>query len=135
MDGVVGANFDDVTMPKINPEYNGFIAPPDQDPIPVDVVHIQTAQQLAGIGGEQSADKYYVLDNDIDLVGEWVPIDDFRGVFDGRGYCVNNLYVLASSNRQYAGLFGPINVDGVVLKNVGINTGPNGITATSFGIE
>jgi len=129
LDGV-GANFDDVAMPKANPAYNGFIAPPDQDPIPVDAVHIQTAQQLAGIGGAQSANKYYVLDNDINLVDEWVPIADFRGTFDGRGHSVNNLYVLASSNRQYAGLFGRLTVAGVAIKNVAINTGSNGITAS-----
>ncbi|MCL2641990.1 MAG: dockerin type I domain-containing protein [Candidatus Bathyarchaeota archaeon] len=127
----VGANFDDIVMPKANPACNGFIAPPNKDPVPVDAVHIQTAQQLAGIGGVQSAGKCYVLDNDINLVGEWVPIDDFRGVFDGRGYRVNDLYVLASSNRQYVGLFGQINVAGVVIKNVGINTGLNGITASA----
>jgi hypothetical protein len=130
LDGVA-ANFADVAMPKANPAYNGFIVPPNHHSIPSGAIHIQTAQQLAGIGGAQSAGKYYVLDNDIDLVGEWVPIDDFRGTLDGYGHRVNNLYVLENSNRQYAGLFGQIDIAGVVIKNVAINTGPNGITVVS----
>jgi len=83
------------------------------------------------IGGLGSTGKYYVLDNNIDLVGEWVPINDFRGTFDGQGYSINNLYVLASSNRQYAGLFGQITVSGVTIKNVGVNISTNGITTAT----
>jgi|GEM_PF-2401845 len=110
-----------------------FIALAQNNSSTPDAIHIQNATQLAGIGGAQSAGKYYVLDNDINLVGEWVPVDDFRGTFDGQGYSVNNLYVLASSNRQYAGLFGKISVDGVTIKNVGININSNGLTASFFG--
>jgi len=108
-----------------------FMAGTDQTDVPKDAVHIQTADQLANIGGAQSVGRYFVLDNDIVLKDEWVPIDDFRGVFDGQGYSINNLYVLASSHRQFAGLFGQINaVDGIVIKNVGVNINVNGLTAT-----
>ena len=103
-DVTVGADFSNVSMP--NAGVTGFIAPIDPIPSGADVVHISTAAQLAAIGGASSAGKYYVLDNDINLTAEWVPIDFFHGTFDGRGYSINNLYVLESSKRQYAGLFG-----------------------------
>jgi len=99
--------------------------------VPSNAIHIQTAAQLAGIGGTQSAGKYYVLDNDINLVSAWVPINDFRGTFDGNGKVIKNLNVLASSssNRQYAGLFGQITTGSVAIKNLGVEIGSSGINA------
>jgi hypothetical protein len=98
--------------------------------VPKDAVHIQTATQLAGIGGEGSVGKYYVLDNDIDLEDEWVPIEDFRGTFDGQGYSINNLYVLENSKRSVAGLFEQTTGE-VSIKNVGVNIGFEGLTASA----
>ncbi|MCL2643181.1 MAG: hypothetical protein FWD52_06695 [Candidatus Bathyarchaeota archaeon] len=98
--------------------------------IPENAKHIQTAAQLADIGGIKSAGEYYVLDNDINLVDEWVPIEDFSGTFDGQGYSINNLYVLKSSNRENAGLFGTV-INVVTIKNVGVNINSNGVTASS----
>jgi len=105
------------------------------DSIPANAIHIKTAEELAIIGGSQSAGKYYVLDNDINLVDEWVPINDFRGTFDGQGYSVNNLYILESSQRQYAGLFGEIRSYLVTIKNVGVNIGTQGISTSSDGSQ
>lgn len=73
--------------------------------VPSDAIHIKTAAELAAIGGEVSAGKYYVLDNDINLTAEWTPIDNFRGTFDGQGYSINNLYVLAGSSIKICGAF------------------------------
>jgi hypothetical protein len=117
-------------MPKANPAYKNFIAPPNQDPIPADAVWIYTAQQLAGIGGPDSAGKYYVLGNDINLTSEWIPIDDFRGTFNGRGFSINNLFILESSKRENAGLFSRITVGNVIIKNLAINIGTQGVHAT-----
>jgi len=98
--------------------------------IPANAIHIKTAEQLASIGGADSKGKYYVLDNDINLTKEWVPIDDFFGAtFDGQGYSINNLYVLKESKRQKAGLFGTISGDGRTIKNVCINIGKQGVNA------
>jgi len=119
-------------MPSLGVAYDfdaSFIGGIGQNGVPKNAVHIQTAAQLANIGGIQSEGKYYVLDNDIDLVKEWVPIDDFRGTFDGQGYSINNLYVLASSHRSFAGLFGGIN--NATIKNVGVNVSSKGLTAIS----
>jgi len=100
------------------------------DSVPATARHIKTAEQLAAIGGVQSEGEYYVLDNDITLVAEWIPIEGFEGTFDGQGHSINNLYVLASSNRQYAGLFGlTYDYKDVTIKNVGVNIGSKGVTA------
>ncbi|MCL2082500.1 MAG: Ig-like domain-containing protein [Oscillospiraceae bacterium] len=110
-----------------------FIAPIDPD-IPSDAIHIQTPEELAAIGGAASEGKYYVLDNDINLVEEWMPIDDFRGTLDGQGYSVNNLWMAveppASSSHIGAGLFGKI-TKSVTIKNLGVNIGEQGITASA----
>ena len=127
----VGANFDGIIMPQANSAYNGFIAPPNQEPIPVDAIHIQTATELAAIGGEENAGNYYVLANDIDLINEWIPIDDFRGTLDGRGHSINNLHISESSNRQYAGLFGQVNSG--TIKNIVVNIGYAGLAASFSG--
>ena len=88
-----------------NLQATGFVSPVSGS-VPPDAIRITTAAQLAAIGGPQSAGRYYYLGNNIYLTSEWVPIDDFRGTFDGQGFTINNLFVLASSQRQYAGLFG-----------------------------
>ena len=103
----------------------------DQTGVPKNAVHIQTADQLAGIGGAQSVGRYFVLDNDIDLADEWVPINDFRGKFDGQGYSISGLYVLESSSRLSAGLFGKITVNGTTIKNVGVHLSSKGLTASA----
>jgi len=115
-------------------------------PIPADAIFISSRAELALIGGPQSTGKYYVLKNDIWLTSEWTPINDFCGTFDGRGHVVHNLYVLESSGRQYAGLFGNLGyythedwlynteqtvATTITIKNVGVNIGSDGITAVS----
>ena len=105
---------------------NSFIAPIDSA-VPADAIHIKTAAELEAIGGAQSIGRYYVLDNDINLVAEWVSIYGFAGTFDGQGYSVNNLFILASSNQENAGLFGIIDKNNVTIKNVGVNIGEQGV--------
>jgi len=124
------------TIPVSAAENGNFLAP--IDPIPEDIKienikYIETAEQLAAIGGKDSEGKYYVLKNDIDLKSEWVPINDFRGTLDGQGYSINNLYVLESSNRQYAGLFGTNggNDYKTTIKNLAIYIGTQGVHAFS----
>jgi hypothetical protein len=116
--------------PLLDMMYN--VGAVSQNGVPKNAIHIQTARQLVAIGGKNSTGKYYILDNDIDLVGEWVPIDGFRGTFDGQGYNINNLYIRATSNRQYAGLFGEITVEGAQIKNLGVNISFKGLTVTNF---
>ena len=105
--------------------------------VPADAIHIKTADELSKIGGANSEGKYYVLDNDINLTAEWVPINDFRGTFDGQGHSINNLYILESSDLSRAGLFnGGVKNNRVsnslTIKNVRVNIGIQGITARNF---
>jgi len=95
--------------------------------IPEDAVRIRTAGELMAISRvAQSAGRYYVLENDIHLTHEWSPIDDFRGVFDGQGFTIHNLYVLERSARPNAGLFGSTLY--ATIRNVCIHLGFQGVT-------
>ena len=132
VEGIIGADFTGIDMPKANVEYGGFIAPIEPIPdnvLPENIVYIKTAAELAAIGGATNDTKYYVLENDIYLEDEWIPIANFRGTFDGQGHSINNLYVLESSGVQYAGLFGS-HFWAVTIKNVAVNIGENGLSAS-----
>ena len=80
------------------------------------------------------SDGYFILDNDVDYGGEYLPITDsgelwrvdntggnnpsvygFKGVFDGRGYTVDGLTAKArSGERESGGIFGYLGKSGVV---------------------
>ncbi|MCL2083410.1 MAG: hypothetical protein FWH04_09305 [Oscillospiraceae bacterium] len=69
----------------------------------------------------------YHLTADIDLSGgEWEPINNFCGVFDGQGYVINGLYALDENNTSSGGLFRTVH--NATIKNVGINIGALGVS-------
>ena len=89
------------------------------DPPVAGSIPISNRAELENIKNDLSGN--YHLTADINLSGtEWEPIGDsanpFIGIFDGQGYAINNLYILASSNRNTAGLFGQIS--SAEIKNV-----------------
>ncbi len=51
-------------------------------------------------------DKAFRLDADIALSGQWEPIEEFYGNFDGNGHRIEGLYV--DTDKRYAGLFAKI---------------------------
>ena len=114
----------DTVFPAANENYGGFIISPIAEPIPPNAIHIQTAEQLAAIGDKAG---YYVLDNDINLQNEWIPINNFTGTLDGRGFSINNLYIKQNKNIYAAGLIGYSSL--VTLKNLAVNIGEQGIVA------
>ncbi len=65
---------------------------------------ISNAKQLDYV--RYFSDKAFVLQNNIKLSGEWEPISEFYGYFDGNGYKIEGLYV--NTDERYAGLFGKI---------------------------
>ncbi len=75
--------------------------------------------------GENFADKTAVLTANLDLSGIlWTPIGKsqrlaFAGTFDGRGFCIDNLY------SSLGGLFGYA-ADSAVIRNVGVASGEIG---------
>lgn len=85
-------------------------------------VIITTADELRAIGGPQSAGRTFILANNITIVGNWTPIEDFRGTLDGAGHVIT----LSSHNSNpiaIAGLFGTIGRGTVVIRNLGVETG------------
>lgn len=91
------------------------------------VVKIKKAEDLLKFaervnGGEQALGA--LLTADIDLaevcgegIGNWQPIKEYNGTFDGDGHTVSGLYIVGSD--EYSGLFASITDDGVV-KNLGM---------------
>ena len=61
-------------------------------------------------GENNFAGKTLLLENDLDLSGEWTPIgvngNPFRGFFDGQNHTISNLTI---SSGNYVGLFGNTN--------------------------
>lgn len=105
----------------------GFLANPTADPLPEDAIPISSAQELAAIGGADSAGKTYYLANDIQLTGEWKPIYEFRGTLDGRGHKISGLYISTASKEQLAALFA--SAYDAVIKNVGVEIDSRGVSA------
>lgn len=77
---------------------------------------LSSAEQLAKISYDSYYDrqaysgKHFKLTTDIDLKGKyWVPIREFRGVFDGDGYAILNMMVndweKLSGDKNCSGLF------------------------------
>jgi len=109
---------------------------------------IETAQQLNDLRlyvGVAHADKYFILNNDIDLTtflapagagynaGQfWDPIPDFWGNFNGKNHSITHLKI----NRPSGALFRLLNGNGTyhaTVENVRIATDTiTGITSTSF---
>ena len=98
--------------------------------IPSNAVHI-TNDNILSINWAQTGN-YFVLDEDIYLTANWIPIGDFAGsVFDGQGYSINNMNISATDNRRFAGFFGQlIATQDIIIKNVRINIGMQGVAAT-----
>ena len=98
----------------------GFIVPvTHQTTVPAGYIGIFTAQQLSDIRNNLSGK--YILMNNIDLAGwNWEPIgalgNGFSGTFNGNGYVIENLNVVALGN---AGLFGNC-LDSSIIQNLGL---------------
>ncbi|MDR0220581.1 MAG: hypothetical protein LBI54_04140, partial [Lachnospiraceae bacterium] len=102
------------------------------DPIDVDSswTAVSDVAGLKALAGAARNTKFY-LTNDIDLAGEeWVPIKDFKGIFDGQGYVIRNLTITGSVDdfevfniKILVGLFadgGNLAYDDAIIRNVGL---------------
>lgn len=122
---------DDVDQPDILPsDSQDNMELPDSSPSDSQNIIIRTAADLAVIGGAQSEGKTYVLANDINITGNWTPIDDFRGTLDGAGHVITGLRTNVTANTQSAGLFGTISAGNVTIKNLGVETGTGSVKAS-----
>lgn len=86
-----------------------------------------------------SRGKTVVLQADIFLEEEFLPIPTFGGIFDGKGHSINGLQI--DSGVSPAGLFGVVQ-EGAVIKNInvtgnvepaGINNAVGGIAGENYG--
>jgi len=77
---------------------------------------ISTPQQLDDIRNNLSGT--FELSNDINMSswGNWIPIDNFSGSLDGKGFVISNLSV--DKSGEHAGLFG--SVSPTFIKNLGM---------------
>lgn len=79
---------------------------------------IATEEDLQAIGKQYPLSGSYILNNDITLSDEWMPIgspdEPFTGIFDGNGYIIYNLTV--TKKTDHMGFFG--GAKGAVIKDV-----------------
>lgn len=79
---------------------------------------IKDEEDLQAIGNQYPLSGNYILDNDITLSDEWMPIgradEPFTGIFDGNGYIIDNLTVTKKTGDM--GFFGA--AKGAVIKDL-----------------
>lgn len=80
---------------------------------------IKDVNDLKNLGNSLPLNKNYKVIANIDMSGEenWTPIakdSSFTGIFDGNGYAILNLKILATQTMQYAGLFEKIGANGII---------------------
>ena len=94
-----------------------------------DIIFVSNEEELFALNCDEwgIVGGIIVLTNDIFLTREWVPFH-FFGFFDGRGYSINNLYVLGE--RDVAGLF---SYASGIITNLKLNIGPQGINGRTAG--
>lgn len=97
---------------------------------------INSEEDLRSIGGEEyPLSGNYMLNCDISLTKEWVPIgkdDDnpFTGIFEGNGFKIRDVTINdENAEYKYAGFFGLVDggkLHNITLQNVNINTSEKG---------
>ena len=106
-----------------------------------DTFYIANANELAGFAqlvnsGFTLNGKTIILTTDIDLGNRnWTPIGsirEFRGVFDGNGHTICNLFV--SGTWWYAGLFGRVTGINSQIKNLTVNVSAIKTDATTHSV-
>ena len=109
----------DFLIPLSEQGENGFIAPIHRpwDEV-IDVKTISTENELAAIDGG-----IYVLQNDITITNDWIPIQPSGAVvLEGGGHKIYNLNISADEDEVYTGLFGYCN-NYIEIRNLGIESG------------
>lgn len=72
--------------------------------------------------------KYFLQTADIALSGEWAPIPQFNGRYNGNGHKITGL-TIKNDRLLYVGLFGIVGRDGEI-RDITVETSPEGITST-----
>ena len=92
-------------------------------------IYINTPEDMQYL--HQYPNGYFKLGQDIDMTSYangdgWLPVPEFSGKFEGRGYVIKNLNISRASQR-YCGLFGQVKngatINNLKLENVNISGG------------
>ncbi|MBO5102968.1 MAG: hypothetical protein J6C13_02630, partial [Clostridia bacterium] len=125
-DAVFGISTGDITL-------NFYQVTSQEHPRPV-----RTLNEFIGM----EANFNYVLLNDLDIVGDWAPINTEISSFNGNGYTINFSPTSINANDENFGLFGTVGAN-TVLKNinvklsgegVGLNDDVSSLSALNFGV-
>lgn len=90
------------------------------------IIYINSPEDMQYL--HQNPNGYFKLGQDVDMssytTGDgWLPVPEFSGKFEGRGYIISNLNVSRASQR-YCGLFGQVkngaSINNLKLENVNI---------------
>jgi len=73
---------------------------------------ISTPEHLNAVRNNLTA--HYRLANNITLTGEWVPIPEFQGTFDGNGRTISGITINNASTDVNLGFFGVVGNNGIV---------------------
>lgn len=80
----------------------------------------------------------YKLANDIELTGQWTPIENFSGTLDGDGHIISGLDVHFDGYHSQNGGFISYTMTGAVIKNLGltgsVSTNANVMSAPAGGL-
>jgi alpha-tubulin suppressor-like RCC1 family protein len=100
-----------------------------QDAFPV---NNSTTLRQALEGGNATTNRVVVLENNINMGNNWIPVNNFQGILDGRGHILHNFSILQNDTARdsSAGLFGNIFSGNVVIRNLGIIIDSDGIVNT-----
>ena len=101
----------------------------------INSIAITTAEQLLAIADNPEGE--YRLANDINLKGEvWKPIENFSGIFDGKGYKIKNFILSTDSADENFALIlvNDGTVKNLILEDFIYNANAKRASSTNFGI-
>ena len=87
-----------------------------------DFHQVSTQAQLEAVArtGDCGPNSNYILTNDIQLTGAWVPIPIFTGIFDGAGHTISGLTVNSTGPEQNLGMFATVGDDKAMPERPGV---------------
>lgn len=98
----------------------GILGNPDElHPNAEGVYEIHTATGLYNMAKHASEGASFKLMNDIDMQGaHWLPVEKFRGTFDGQGYTISNVNITQCGEGTFQGFFATVDYDANRVQSV-----------------
>ena len=98
----------------------GILGNPDElHPNAEGVYEIHTATGLYNMAKHASEGASFKLMNDIDMQGaHWLPVEKFRGTFDGQGYTISNVNITTCGEGAFQGFFATVDYDADKVQSV-----------------